>query len=159
MSPELPTADIAVQDFYGLSEQSGAAVWLQSRRLTNHRGIPGILPVAESVCPAFSGSGRMPVFQSIFDVGLSRKYHLKAVGCEKCAEQASDISTEQQWHELATQWHSMADQAAKMPDEFSPGEPAWIADNGRPASSKGRGPLGRAGFDPAVESLVNPADS
>ena len=59
----------------------------------------------------------MPVFQSVPDFGLSRKYHLKAVGCEKCAAHASDLTTEQQWHELATQWHSMADQAAKMSGE------------------------------------------
>jgi hypothetical protein len=61
----------------------------------------------------------MPVFQSVPDFGLSRKYHLKAVGCEKCAELASDIATEEQWHQLAMQWHSMADQATKLPDEAS----------------------------------------
>jgi hypothetical protein len=61
----------------------------------------------------------MPVFQSVPDFGLSRKYHLKAVGCEKYAEQASDIATEEQWHELAMQWYSMADQAAKLPGEAS----------------------------------------
>ena len=61
----------------------------------------------------------MPVFQSVPDFGLSRKYHLKAVGCDKCAEQASDIATEQQWHELAKQWHSMADLAAKLSGESS----------------------------------------
>jgi hypothetical protein len=59
----------------------------------------------------------MPAFQSAPDLGLSRKYRLKAVGCEICAEKASDRITEQQWHELAVQWHSMADQAAKMSGE------------------------------------------
>lgn len=55
----------------------------------------------------------MPVFQSFPDHGLSRRYHLKAVGCEQSAEQATDLATEQQWHELATQWHAMADGAEK----------------------------------------------
>jgi hypothetical protein len=59
----------------------------------------------------------MPVFQSVPDLGLSRKYHLKAVGCEKYAKDASDLTTEQQWHELASQWHAMADQAAKVADQ------------------------------------------
>ena len=54
----------------------------------------------------------MPAFQSVPDLGLSRKYHLKAIGCEICAEHATDLTTEQQWHGLAVQWHSMADQAA-----------------------------------------------
>jgi hypothetical protein len=56
----------------------------------------------------------MPAFQSVPEFDLSEKYHLKAVGCEKCAVYASDQSTEQAWQELAAQWHSMADQAAKM---------------------------------------------
>ena len=56
----------------------------------------------------------MPAFQSVPEFALSEKYHLKAVGCEKCAEHASDQTTEHEWQELATQWHSMADQAAKM---------------------------------------------
>ncbi|MGA9092187.1 MAG: hypothetical protein WB420_24140 [Bradyrhizobium sp.] len=56
----------------------------------------------------------MPVFQSLPDLGLSRKYHLKAVGCDQSAEDATDLATEQQWHELATQWRAMADRAAKM---------------------------------------------
>jgi hypothetical protein len=60
------------------------------------------------------GSGTIPAFQSAPELGLSRKYHLKAVGCEIYAAHASDLTTEQQWHELAAQWHSMADQAAKM---------------------------------------------
>jgi hypothetical protein len=64
----------------------------------------------------------MPAFLSVPDLGLSRKYHLKAVGCEKCAEHASDLSTEQQWHELATQWHSMADRAAKTAGEAAQDE-------------------------------------
>jgi hypothetical protein len=68
----------------------------------------------------------MPAFQSVPDLGLSRKYHLKSIGCEIYAEHASDLTTEQQWHELAVQWHSMADQAAKMSgetalDEFKQG--------------------------------------
>ena len=56
----------------------------------------------------------MPAYQSVPEFDLSEKYHLKAVGCEKCAERASDRITEQEWQELAAQWHSMADQAAKM---------------------------------------------
>ena len=56
----------------------------------------------------------MPAFLSVPEAALSEKYHLKAVGCEKCAEHASDQTTEQEWQELAAQWHSMADQAAKM---------------------------------------------
>jgi hypothetical protein len=61
----------------------------------------------------------MPVFQSVPEFALSEKYHLKAVGCEKCAEHASDRTTEHEWQELATQWHSMADQAARMSDDAS----------------------------------------
>ena len=61
----------------------------------------------------------MPAFQSVPEFALSEKYHLKAVGCEKCAEQASDQTTEHEWQELATQWHSMADQAARMSDDAS----------------------------------------
>ena len=56
----------------------------------------------------------MPAFQSVPELELSEKYHLKAVGCEKCAGHASDQSTEQEWQELAAQWHAMADQAAHM---------------------------------------------
>jgi hypothetical protein len=56
----------------------------------------------------------MPAFLSVPESALSEKYHLKAAGCEKCAEHASDQTTEQEWQELAAQWHSMADQAAKM---------------------------------------------
>ena len=54
----------------------------------------------------------MPAYQSVPEFDLSEKYHLKAVGCEKCAEHASDQTTEHEWQELAAQWHSMADQAA-----------------------------------------------
>ena len=61
----------------------------------------------------------MPAFQSAPEFDLSEKYHLKAVGCEKCAVHASDQSTEQEWQELAAQWHSMADQAAKILGEAS----------------------------------------
>jgi hypothetical protein len=61
----------------------------------------------------------MPAFQSVPEFALSEKYHLKAVGCEKCAEHASDQITEHEWQELATQWHSMADQAARMSDDAS----------------------------------------
>ena len=61
----------------------------------------------------------MRAFQSVPEFDLSEKYHLKAVGCEKCAEHASDQTTEQEWRELAAQWHSMADQAAKMLGDVS----------------------------------------
>jgi hypothetical protein len=56
----------------------------------------------------------MPAFQGISEINLSAKYHLKAVGCEQQAEQATDRTTEQEWRELAAQWHSMADQAATL---------------------------------------------
>jgi hypothetical protein len=56
---------------------------------------------------------------SVPEFALSEKYHQKAVGCEKCAEHASDQTTEQEWQELAAQWHSMADQAAKIPGDDS----------------------------------------
>jgi len=59
----------------------------------------------------------MPAFQRVTDFSLSRKYHLKAVGCEECAEHASDPTSQQQWHELATQWHLMADEADKSGDD------------------------------------------
>jgi hypothetical protein len=64
----------------------------------------------------------MPVFQSVPDPGLSRRYHLKAVGCEQRAEHATDIATEQQWHDLATQWHAMADRAATVADQVEQDE-------------------------------------
>jgi len=55
----------------------------------------------------------MPAYQSIPEVDLSAKFHLKVV-CERQAEHATDQTTEQEWQELAVQWHSMADQAAKL---------------------------------------------
>ena len=61
----------------------------------------------------------MPAYQSVPEFDISEKYHLKAIGCEKCAERASDQSTEQEWQELATQWHLMANRAAKMADQAS----------------------------------------
>jgi hypothetical protein len=61
----------------------------------------------------------MPAFQSVPEFDLSEKHQLKAVACEKCAEHASDRTTEQAWQELAAQWHSMADQAAKMGGDAS----------------------------------------
>ena len=64
----------------------------------------------------------MPAYQSIPEFDLSQKYHLKAVGCERQAEHATDQPTEQEWRELAAQWHSMADQAATMSGEASRAE-------------------------------------
>jgi hypothetical protein len=61
----------------------------------------------------------MPAYQSVPEFEISEKYHQKAIGCEKCAERASDQSTEQEWQELATQWHLMARRAAKMSDQAS----------------------------------------
>ena len=61
----------------------------------------------------------MPAYQSVSEFDISEKYHLKAIGCEKCAERASDQNTEQEWQELATQWHLMANRAAKMADQAS----------------------------------------
>jgi hypothetical protein len=72
---------------------------------------------------AVSGRGRMPAFQTAPDFGLSRRYYLKAVGCEKCAEYASDQTTEQQWRELAGQWLALASQAAKLPGDASLDDP------------------------------------
>ncbi len=71
----------------------------------------------ECCAPAFLESDTMPAFQSASDLSLSRKYHLKAVRCEICAKNASDLTTEQECHELALQWHLMTDQAAKMSGE------------------------------------------
>jgi hypothetical protein len=65
----------------------------------------------------------MPAYQSVARFDLSEKYHLKAVGCEKCAAQASDRATEQEWQKLAAQWHSMADQAARMSGHAAQDEP------------------------------------
>jgi hypothetical protein len=56
----------------------------------------------------------MPAYRSIPEFDLSEKYHQKAVRCERCAKNASDQTTEQEWQQLAAQWHSMADQAAKL---------------------------------------------
>ena len=64
----------------------------------------------------------MPAYQSVPEFDMAEKYHLKAIGCEKCAERASDQRTEQEWQELATQWHLMADRATKMSDQNSTGE-------------------------------------
>jgi predicted HAD superfamily Cof-like phosphohydrolase len=61
----------------------------------------------------------MSAYQSVPEFALSEQYHRKAVCCEKCAERASDQTTEQEWQELATQLHSMADQAANMSDDAS----------------------------------------
>jgi hypothetical protein len=64
----------------------------------------------------------MPAYQSLPEFDLSKKYHLKAACCEKCAERASDQTTAQEWQKLATQRHSMADQAAQMSDKASQDE-------------------------------------
>jgi hypothetical protein len=61
----------------------------------------------------------MPAYQSTAELALSEKYHLKAVGCERQAEQATNQTTEQEWRQLAVQWHSMADQAATGPADPS----------------------------------------
>jgi hypothetical protein len=58
----------------------------------------------------------MPAYQSLPEFDLPEKYHLKAVGCEKCARLASNQTTEQEWQELAVQWHSIADQAKMLGD-------------------------------------------
>jgi hypothetical protein len=61
----------------------------------------------------------MPAYQSVPELDLSAKYHLKAVGCEQQAEHATDQTTEQEWRQLAIQWHSMADQATAMSADLS----------------------------------------
>ena len=61
----------------------------------------------------------MPAFQSTPEFDLSAKYHLRAVGCERQAEHATDQTTEQEWRELAAQWHSMADQATILSGDAS----------------------------------------
>ena len=100
---------------FGLTEQFGAAVCAEKLQIDISSRRIRLLPVTESVVlPPFSWRGTMPAFQSVPDLGLSRKYHLKAIGCEICAEHATNLTTEQQWHGLAVQWHSMADQAAKI---------------------------------------------
>jgi len=73
----------------------------------------------ERCASAFSGSGRMPAYQSAPDFSLTEKYHMKAVGCEQHAEHANDRTTEREWRLLAAQWHSIADQAATMSGEAS----------------------------------------
>jgi hypothetical protein len=67
----------------------------------------------------------MPAYQSLPELDLSAKYHLKAAGCEQQAEQAIDHATEQEWRELAAQWHSMADQAGTMSGDVSRAELVW----------------------------------
>jgi hypothetical protein len=61
----------------------------------------------------------MPAYQSSPEFDLSARYHLKAIGCEQRAKQATDHATEQEWRKLAAQWHSMADQAATTSDGAS----------------------------------------
>jgi hypothetical protein len=61
----------------------------------------------------------MPAYQSVPGLGVSAKYHLKAAGCDRRAERATDQAAEQEWLQLAAQWHSMADHAAAMSDEAS----------------------------------------
>jgi hypothetical protein len=56
----------------------------------------------------------MPTYQSTAELDLSAKYHMKAIGCEQQAEQATGQTTEQEWRQLASQWHLMADRAATM---------------------------------------------
>jgi hypothetical protein len=67
----------------------------------------------------------MPVYQSVPELDLSEKYHLKAIGCERQAEQATDQTAEQEWRQLAAQWHSMADKAATLSGEASRAELFW----------------------------------
>jgi hypothetical protein len=76
----------------------------------------------ERCASAFSGSGRMPAYQSAPDFSLTEKYHMKAAGCEQQAEHANDRTTEREWRQLAAQWHSIADQAATMSGEASPAD-------------------------------------
>jgi hypothetical protein len=67
----------------------------------------------------------MPAFQSTSEVGLSAKFHMKAVGCEQQAGHATDQTIEQEWRQLAAQWHSMADQAATLAAEASRVDSFW----------------------------------
>jgi len=67
----------------------------------------------------------MPAFQSVPEFDLSSKYHLKAVGCERQAQHATDQTAEQEWRQLAAQWHSMADQAAALSGEASRAGFCW----------------------------------
>jgi hypothetical protein len=66
----------------------------------------------------------MPAFQSVTDVSLSAKYHLKAIGCEQEAEHATDRATEQAWRQLSAQWHAMA-QAATMSGDALEANQFW----------------------------------
>jgi hypothetical protein len=59
----------------------------------------------------------MPAFQSIPELDISAKYHLKAIGCEQHADHATDQATEHAWRVLAAQWHAMAGRAAKLSDD------------------------------------------
>jgi hypothetical protein len=86
---------------------------LQRCKLMFHR-VACIAGDGECCASVFRGSGRMPAYRSIPEFDLSEKYHQKAVRCERCAKNASDQTTEQEWQQLAAQWHSMADQAAKL---------------------------------------------
>lgn len=75
------------------------------RRIAPVRLHSAYLP--EEICaPAFFGSGRMPAFQSVSELDVSAKYHLKAIGCEQHAVHATDQATEQAWRVLAAQWHA-----------------------------------------------------
>jgi hypothetical protein len=56
----------------------------------------------------------MPAFQSIPELDISAKYHLKAIGCEQHADHATDQATEHAWRVLAAQWHAMAGRAAQL---------------------------------------------
>jgi hypothetical protein len=56
----------------------------------------------------------MPAYQGTPQFVLSKKYRLKAIGCEQQAEHATDQTTEQVWRQLAAQWQSMADEAAAL---------------------------------------------
>jgi hypothetical protein len=67
----------------------------------------------------------MPAYQSTAEFDLSATYHLKAVGCEQQAEQATDQTTKQEWRQLAVQWHSMADQAATGLSDSSRRDRFW----------------------------------
>jgi hypothetical protein len=96
----------------------------QSRNLKYRLDLFRLLPVTEGTLRAAdSGRSRMPAFQSVLNSGLSRKYYLKAVGCEKSAEHASDLTTEQQWRELAEQWLSLACRAERPSGDASLDEP------------------------------------
>ncbi len=67
----------------------------------------------------------MPAYQSSPAFDLSAKYHLKAVGCEQQAKQATDQASEQEWRQLTAQWHSTADNAATMSGDSSRADLFW----------------------------------